>query len=74
MQPPAGSKMNGGGSGAVPAGSAPVSDGLTSGMEPVQKDCWAIFNHPDAHAKETGVGMDQVTTHACSISTLAVSA
>ena len=60
VQAPAGGRSIGMGGPAVPAGSVSAVDGLTAGMEQVQKDCWAFFNHPDAHAKESGVGMEEV--------------
>ncbi|DBB06309.1 hypothetical protein WJX77_008374 [Trebouxia sp. C0004] len=55
-----GSKMNMAGNAAGPASAAPSGDGITAGMTPVQKDCWAIFNHPDNHARESGAGIDEV--------------
>ena len=55
----AGGRGNGAGASAV-AANAPIGNGITDGMEPVQRDCWGIFNHPDAQAKESGVGMEEV--------------
>ena len=50
---------------AGPASTAPAGDGITAGMTPVQKDCWAIFNHPNTHARESGAGIDEVRLQAC---------
>lgn len=30
------------------------------GMQPVQRDCWQMFNTPEAHSKENGVTLDEV--------------
>ena len=59
-----GSKTNTAGNAAGPAGAAPSGDGMTAGMTPVQKDCWAIFNHPDNCARESGAGIDEVRLQA----------
>jgi len=43
------------------AGGFGASDEVaTAHMEPVQKDCYRIFNTPEAHASEVGVTMDTV--------------
>ena len=56
--------MNIAGNAAGPASAAPSGDGITAGMTPVQKDCWAIFNHPDNCARESGAGIDEVRLQA----------
>ncbi len=56
--------MNAAGNAAGPASAAPSGDGMTAGMTPVQKDCWAIFNHPDNCARESGAGIDEVRLQA----------
>lgn len=60
MQAPAAGKMNGGD--AMPAAAAAATDSLTSSMEPVQRECWNIFNSPEANARDIGVGVDEVTS------------
>ena len=52
--------MNGAGGAAHSANTAPAEGGVTAGMTPVQKDCWTIYNHPDAQARDSGVGTDEV--------------
>ena len=43
------------------AGGFGASDEVaTAHMEPVQRDCYRIFNTPEAHASEVGVTMDTV--------------
>lgn len=58
MQAPVASKT--GASAAMPAASAAGTDPVTSNMEPVQRECWHIFNSPEANARDTGVGVDEV--------------
>ena len=60
MKAPVASKM--GVSAAMPAASAVGTDSLTDNMEPVQRECWIIFNSPEAHARDTGVGVDEVAS------------
>ena len=57
--------MNSAGGTAPSANTAPAEGGVTAGMTPVQKDCWAIYNHPDAQARDSGVGTDEVIVHYC---------
>ena len=52
--------MNGAGNTAVPANAASAGNGITDGMEPVQRDCWLVYNHPDAQARESGIGTEEV--------------
>ena len=57
-QAPAASKANSGA--AMPAASATGNEHATIGMEPVQKECWHIFNSPEAHGQENGISIDEV--------------
>ena len=57
MQAPAAGGMNG--TAAIPAAPAVGNDAVSS-MEPVQRECWSIYNNPDAQARESGISIDEV--------------
>ena len=44
---------------AIPAAAAMGNDAVSS-MEPVQRECWSIYNNPDAQARESGISIDEV--------------
>ncbi|KAL3140054.1 hypothetical protein ABBQ38_004334 [Trebouxia sp. C0009 RCD-2024] len=54
---PAASRMNGGG--AVPAAAGMAPDAVNN-MDPVQRECWSIYNNPEAQARDTGISIDDV--------------
>lgn len=56
-QAPAAGGMNG--AAAIPAAAAMGNDAVSS-MEPVQRECWSIYNNPDAQARESGISIDEV--------------
>lgn len=58
MQAPAASRMNGGG--AVPAAAGMAPDAVNN-MDPVQRECWSIYNNPEAQARDTGISIDDVS-------------
>ena len=66
MQAPAGGGVTG--AAAIPAAAAVGNDAVSS-MEPVQRECWSIYNNPDAQARESGISIDEVTSViSCAIS------
>lgn len=48
------------GAGAVPAAAGMAPDAVNS-MDPVQRECWSIYNNPEAQARETGISVDDVS-------------
>lgn len=62
MQAPAAARMNGGG--AVPAAAAMAPDAVNS-MDPIQRECWSIYNNPEAQAGDSGISVDDVSLVLC---------
>ena len=59
MQAPAGGGVSG--AAAIPAAATLGNDAVSS-MEPVQRECWSIYNNPDAQARESGISIDEVNS------------
>lgn len=57
-QAPAPSRINS--AAAMPAAAAMGNDAVSS-MEPVQRECWSMYNNPEAQARESGISIDEVT-------------
>ena len=57
MQAPAAGRING--AAAIPTAAAAGSEAKNT-MDPVQRECWSIYNNPDALAGETGISVDEV--------------
>ena len=44
------------------AGGTSTDNGVTAGMDAVQRDAYRIFNTPEAYNSENGVSLDQVSS------------
>ena len=49
------------GAAAIPA-AADVGNDAVNSMEPVQRECWNIYNKPNALARDSGISIDEVNS------------